>query len=149
MVERAVGGADKLLQLIDKNKTGLLSDPTCQSYLADVMDEANGEVNGYVGMAADLSDPALQTAPLLIRYELTITVYLLWLKSTGGIAIPEKVELARANAMDELEKIGARRKGIGLPLRPTAAQPITQVTKKDTESYFSPSSPRKRFDGWS
>lgn len=148
-LERAVGGPAELVKFVDKQGAGDIQDSTCQAYLSDVMEEANAEVDGYVSLAVDLASPELRTAPLLVRYELDIAVYLLWYKSTGGHAIPEKVDASYRRAIEELEKIGRREKGLGLPSRQTTSQPVQQVTKDDDESYFSESSPRARFNGWS
>jgi hypothetical protein len=149
MLERAVGGAAQLVQLLDINRTNNPADATFLAMVADVLNEANAEVNSYVFLAADSGDASLQTAPLLIRYELIIATYLAWLKGTSAIAMPPEVETARNNTLIELEKIAARKKGIGLAVRPAASQQVQQVTKKDTEDFFSSKSPRKRFDGWS
>jgi hypothetical protein len=148
-LERAVGGANNLLQLVDKDGGGDLQAPACQEFIEEVLDEGNGDVNGYIGLAVDLSDPALQTAPKLVRLELAVDAYLLWFKSTGGVAMPDQVQANYDKALGDLGLIRDRKMGIGLAVRPSAAQDVTQVTKADTEPYFSPNSPRRRFDGWS
>jgi hypothetical protein len=148
-LERAVGGAKKLLQLVDKDDTGDLSHATCQAFIAEILAEGNGDVNGYISPAVDVSDTSLDTAPMLVRYEVAIDAYLAWLKGTGGIGIPEKIEAEYEHAVEQLEKIGNRRKGIGLLTRPNSGQPVQQVTKSDVDEWFSPLGPRRRFDGWS
>lgn len=148
-LERAVGGAQKLLQAIDTSHTNSLASAECQALITEVLDEANGDVNGYIGLVVDLGDPSLQTAPQLVRYELAIAAELAWLKGTGGHAMPENIRTDAQRARDNLELIRDRKKGIGLTTRPTTAQPVQQVTTSDTKPYFSPNSPRKRFDGWS
>lgn len=144
-----MGGAARLLQLIDRDSTDDLASTTCQDFLDDVTAEGFAEVNSYISPAVDLGDPALQTAPLLVRYELALDVYLVWQRGTSAMAMPEEVRAQREDAIRELEKIGERRKGLGLVVKPTASQPITQLTKTDDEPYFSPAGPRRRFDGWS
>lgn len=148
-LERAVGGADKLLQLVDHDRTGDLASDSCQAFITEVMDEGNGDVNGYVGLAVDLSDPALQTAPKLVRLELAVDVYLLWLKGTGRIAMPDQVKADYDKAVNDMGLIRDRKLGLGLAMRPAGAQQVQQVTKADAEDYFSRNSPRRRFDGWS
>jgi hypothetical protein len=148
-LERAVGGADRLLQLVDKTRTGSLSSSACQDFIDDVLDEGNGEVNGYIGLAVDLSDSTLDTAPMLIRYELAIDAYLVWVKSAGGMAVPEHINAEYERVIVELQKIARREKGVGLATRPTTSQQVQQVTKTDEETYFSEFGPRRRFDGWS
>lgn len=148
-LERAVGGADKLLQLVDKDETGDLSAQSCQDFIDEMLDEGNGDVNAFIGLAVDLNDPALQTAPKLVRLEVAVDVYLLWFKSTGGVAIPDAVQASYDKAIGDLGLIRDRKMGIGLAARPTGSQDVTQVTKTDDEPYFSTASPRRRFDGWS
>jgi Protein of unknown function (DUF1320) len=149
-LERAVGGADQLKMLVDKNGTGNLSDATCQAFIAEVLSEGNGDVNGYVELAADITDPGVQAAPMLVRYELAVDVYLLWHKSTGGIAIPDKVQAEYDRVLGELEKIGARKKGIGVAPRPAAGQVVVEVTKdQSSDDWVNPLSPRRWFDGFS
>jgi len=149
-LERAVGGADKLLQLVDKAKTKNLASMECQEFIAEVLDEGNGEVDGYIGLAVDLGDPALQTAPMLVRYELAVDVYLTWMKGSGLVGgIPDQVQAEYDRVVGELQKIAERRKGIGLAVKPTASQQVQQITKTDTEDWFNAKGPRRRFDGWS
>lgn len=151
MLERGLGGADALLQLADRRRTGNINDPTCQSFIQEILDDGNAEVDGYVALAADISDPQLQTAPLLVRYELAVDCYLAWLRGAKGLAIPQKVTDEYERAMTELQKIAERKKGIGLRggARASASQQVQQVVKKDSEPFFSPRGPRRRFDGWS
>lgn len=148
-LERACGGAAKLLQLIDFDQTGDLGSNSCQAFITEVLSEGNGDVNAYVGLAVDLNDATLDTAPMLVRLELAVDVYLTWLKGTGGIAIPDRIQAEYDKAVGDLGMIRDRKMGIGLAARPSAAQDVAQVTKTDDEPYFSTSSPRRRFDGWS
>ena len=48
-------------------------------------------------------------------------------------------------------EIAKREKGIGLALgaQATASQAVKQVTKPDSQPYYSPRGPRRRYDGWS
>ncbi len=148
-LERAVGGADKLLELVDKKNSGTLGSADCQAFINEVLDEGNGDVNGYIGMVVDLASPVLQTAPTLIRYELAIDAYLVWMKSTGGLGMPPEIRSEYERVTGELEKIGSRKKGIGLLIRPASGQPIQQVEDDPQRDYFSPVGPRRRYDGWS
>jgi len=148
-LERALGGQPNLMGLVDKLRTGNPADVSVVTAVQEILDEGFAEVNSYICMAVDLADPALQTAPLLIRYELAYDVYLTWHKHTGGAAVPELIRAEYDKVVIELEKIGGRRKGVGLAVKPASGQVVSQVSKRDTEPYFDPRSPRRRFDGWS
>lgn len=148
-LERGVGGADRLLQLADRNRTGGITGTVAVAFIASVLEDANAEVNSLIGLAVDVNDPAVQTAPLLVRYELAIAVYLAWMRGAGGLAVPQPVRDEYERVLGELGKIAERKKGLGLPVRAATSQQVQQVVKRDTEPYYSPRSPRKRFDGWS
>lgn len=148
-LERAVGGAPDLLQLADRDRTGNLNSAGAQAFIREVMEEAFSEVNSYIGLAVDVTDPSLQTAPLLIRYELGVAAGLAWLRGAKGLAMPKNIGDEYERIMGELQKIAERKKGLGLPARAAASQIVQQVTKPDTEDFFSQRGPRRRFDGWS
>ena len=150
-LERACGGADKLLQLADRQKTGDINSAGAQAFIAEILDDGFAEVNSYIALAVDTADVKLQTAPLLIRYELAFDCYLAWQRGAGGLAVPQKVLDEYERAMGELQKIAKREKGIGLALgaQAGASQDVKQVTTPDTQPYFSRRGPRRRFDGWS
>jgi phage gp36-like protein len=144
MLENAVGGAKALRQLLDRDD----DDTADASLLAQILDEADAEASSYIGLAVDLSDTAVDTAPVLLLKELDCAVYLCWLRGTQAQAMPEAVRQARQNAIDWYKDVRDRRAGLGLAARPTAAQVVQQVTKTDAEDWFNPAGPRARFNGW-
>jgi hypothetical protein len=145
MLERSLGGPQLLVQLSNKDGTGVAD----ADFVNDVLDAAEDEVNSMIMMAVDLADPALATSSLLLRHQTAIAVYLAWLRGAGGQAIPSEVLDAAKEAERVLTLVGERKRGIGLPIRPTSGQIVEQVVKSDDEEWFSPKSPRRRFDGWS
>lgn len=149
-LERAVGGADKLLQLADRRRTGNINDPVAQAFICEVMSDANNEVNGYISLAVDMADPRLQTAPMLLRYEKAIAARIAYRRGTGGLAMPPEIAAEADDAMDELQKIADRKKGLALRGGVgSSSQPIQQVPDDPTRPFFSRRGPRRRFDGWS
>jgi hypothetical protein len=145
MLERALGGAHILVQLSDKAGTGIAN----TTFVYEVLAAAEDEANSLIMPAVDVSDPALAKSSLLIRHQTAIAVYLAWLRGAGGQAMPPEVRAAQEEAERVLMLVGERKRGLGLPRRPQASQVVDQVTKEDTEEYFSPKGPRRRFDGWS
>src|SRR5579885_1974407 len=92
-LSRAVGGDQNLLALVDKQGTNDLSSQPCQQYIQDILAEGYSEVNSYAYLAADAGDASLETAPLLVRYEMQIDAYLVWLRGAdGGLAMPPSIE---------------------------------------------------------
>lgn len=149
-LERALGGTSNLLQLVDTNGTNDINDVTCQANIADLINDANGEVNSYVEEAIDLTDPSQQTSPLLMSYEKGVAAYLAWLRNVAGLDMPPKTEKEYQRVIGELEKIQKRGKGIGMSPRPATGQVVTEVAKdQQTDDWTSTQSPRRYFDGWS
>lgn len=148
-LERAVGGADKLLMLADRDSTGDINSAGCQTWIQEVMDDASAEVDSYIGPTVDLNDPNLATAPILLRYEMGIAAGLAWMRGANNMAMPEVVRNEYDRVIGELQKINERKKGLGLATRPASSQLVQQVPDKECTPYFSHGSPRKRFDGWS
>lgn len=145
MLERAVGGAARLVQLLDKDNDGVAD----SALVADCLDGSQGEVNSAIALAVDLSDTTIDTAPVVLRHQTAIAAFLAWQRGAGGQAMPDEIRVGRDEAMEWLDRVAQRKRGIGIATRPTASQPVQQVTKADTEAWFSTVGPRRRFDGWS
>ena len=71
------------------------------------------------------------------------------MRGAGGLAVPQPVRDEYERVLGELQKVADRKKGLGIATRPSTSQQIQQVVKRDSEPYYSPRSPRRRFDGWS
>ena len=145
MLERAVGGQAALIQLTDKRHTGAVD----VTLVTDVLADAEAEINEMISPVVDLMDPVLATAPGIIRRQTSVAVYLVWTRGTGAQAVPAPVVSEYERVQSWGDRVAQRKRGLGLPVRPTASQQVTQVVKADTEAYYSQSSPRQRFNGWS
>lgn len=130
-LEIATGGADKLRELVDKQKTGQLASASCQAFLAEVHAAALGEVCAILQVAFDPSDPTFQGADFVKQNGVTIGLYWTWHKSTGGIAIPNPVKDAHAEAVASLEKARDGLRSLGTEQDP-ASNVGSKMVKLDT-----------------
>jgi len=142
-LDRALGGADALVQLLDFDNDGVADAASVSEILAEV----DAEANSYIGMAIDISDPSVDTAPLLLMREKDCAVYLCWRRGTRWQACPDEVKQAYQDALLWYEKVGRREAGLGNATRPTSSQPVQQVTLTEADAYFSTSGPRDRMKG--
>jgi hypothetical protein len=147
-LERAVGGAAVLVELLDFDGDGVAD----SGLVSEILDEVDSEANSYIGLAIDLSDTTIDTAPALLRKEQDCAVYLCWLRGTQAHVIPEAAKLAREDAIRWYGDVRDRRAGLGLASRPTTSQQVQQVLADEGDPYYAEPSgyetPRRRFDGW-
>ena len=144
MLERAVGGAAQLNQLLDKDGDGRAD----SALVDDCLDRAEADANSLISQAVDVNDPALQSSPFLIQCQVALAKFLAYHYGTSGQAVPVDVMADRDDAERKLQDVGLRRRGLGLSTRPATSQMVQQVTKPAGESWFSAAGPRDRFKGW-
>lgn len=145
MLENALGGPAVLRQLLDRDQDGVAD----SSLVSQILDEADGEADSYITLAILGTDAVVTTSKILLLKELDCAVYLCWMRGTMAQAMPPEVRAAREDAIRWYQDVRDRRASLGTSTRPTAAQPVEQVLKLDTEDYFRAGGPRRRFDGWS
>ena len=145
MLERGLGGPARLVQLSDKTGSGIAD----STFVSEVLAAGEEEANSMIAMAVDLADPGLATSSLLLRHQLALTVYIVYFRGTGGLGVPPEVKADRDEAERVLTLVGERKRSLGLVTRPTTSQQVEQVITPSTTPYFSPFSPRQRFNGWS
>lgn len=144
-LERQLGGAPILKQLLDYDRDGVAD----AAAVADVLADAEGEVNSAIGIAVDLNDPNVDTSRALIRHELAVAAHLSYERGTGGLAEPDKCAKEYEGALAWIEKVRARTAGLGIPIRANAAQAMKQITSSPRRPWVSHGSPRRRFGGFS
>ncbi len=142
-LERALGGAHALVELLDFDGDGVADAASVNEILVEV----DAEANSYIGMAVDVSDPSVATAPLLLMKEKDCGIYLCWRRGTRWQACPDEVKQAYQDALAWYEKVGARQAGLGNTTRPTSSQPVQQATSTADSTFYSENSPRQRFRG--
>jgi phage gp36-like protein len=144
-LEHAVGGAARLVQLLDPGKTGV-ADPTLVN---EVLAETDSEVDSMIGTVVNLADPSVATAPPLLRRSRAIASYIAHYKGTDGQGVPSETRRAYDDALGWLDKVANRRASLGAAARPATSQMVQQVVKTTNDPFSSTKSPRRAFDGWS
>lgn len=142
-LERAVGGAHALVQLLDIDGDGVAD----AASVAEILIEVDAEANSYISPAIDLSDPSIDTAPLLLMREKDCAVYLCWRRGTRWQECPDEVKQAYQDALAWYEKVADRKAGLGNTTRPTSSQPVQQAIADADSTFTSENSPRQRFRG--
>ncbi len=142
-LERAIGGSEALIGLLDFDEDGVADAASVNEILLEI----DAEANSYIGLAIDVSDPSVDTAPLLLMREKDCGVYLCWRRGTRWSSCPDEVKQAYKDALLWYEKVGRREAGLGNATRPTSSQPVQQVTTADADPYFSQVGPRQRSRG--
>lgn len=145
MLERAIGGAAVLVQLLDKDGDGVAD----SSLVSEVLDDAEGEVNSAIRIAVDLTDATLATDSFLLRIQRSVAVFLAYQRGAGTLAMPRQAQVDYDWAGQQLDRIARRERGLGATTQATASQEIEQVTKTDTDAWFNEDGPRRAFDGFS
>lgn len=130
-LEIAAGGADKLLQLVDKTKSGQLASAPCQAFIAEVISTASGKIYSVAQIAADVNDPNIVT-PFLIQLAVTAGLYWAWHKSTGGIAVPPDVKDAYKDAIDEVKDYAEGLRAVGATPTPSTSAGLENIDPNPT-----------------
>lgn len=120
-LEIAVGGADQLLELADKRgecgALGLNGAPA-QAFIAEVQRAVAGRLYSILQVAFDPTDPMFQGSDFVQQLAVTMGAYWAWHKSTGGIAIPQDVKEANADAEAMLKDTRDGGQGLGTLVDP-------------------------------
>lgn len=128
-LERAVGGAAVLAELLDFDGDGQADSASVDEILAEV----DAEANSYIQIRIDISSAQLNTAPLLLMREKACAAYLCYLRGTRGQAMPDAVRQAREDAIRWYEDVGQGRATIGTVVKPASDLQVTQV-ERSTEA---------------
>jgi hypothetical protein len=125
-LEMAVGGADKLLQLVDKTGTGDLASGACQAFIAEIISTASGKIYSVAQIAADVNDPNILT-PFSVQCGVMAGVYWTWHKSTGGIAVPDEVKSGYRDTIDEVKEYAAGLRATGGTASPSTSAGLENI----------------------
>lgn len=133
-LENAVGGADRLVRLA--RTTG----STTAAYLAFVASvQAIADATGYANaqVYALVTDPTVQTAPMVSEMALVIGVYWAHFKGTGGMEIPVEVGHAYEKAMTFFRELKAGDTALGTAATPSTSAGLTQIDPNPTGTQIS------------
>lgn len=121
-----LGGDDKLLALVDKTNTGLLSSVDCQRRIAQIITKASGKVYSYAQISADVTDPNIIT-PFISSCAITAGVYWAWHFSTSGAAVPPDTKDAYAQAIEEMKEYAAGQRAVGATPTPNTSAGLENI----------------------
>lgn len=122
-VERAVGGAAILVQLLDKDGDGVAD----SSQVTDILARADAEVNSAIQVCVELSSLAAPYPNSLIFCATDLAVFYAFQAGTSGMGIPDAVRQRYEDALRWLNDVAERRRTIGTSTRATADQVVGQV----------------------
>jgi phage gp36-like protein len=121
-LEYAVGGAARLVELLDKDGDGYADLP----FVTRILDRATAEVQSAIQVSTDLS--TLSTPPpSLIFATAGIAAYYAYLEGTAGHAVPEAILANHNDALRWLDQVARRERSLGSVPRSTTDQAATQI----------------------
>lgn len=118
-LEAALGGADKLRDLLDKNFDGIADD----NLVEQVIEAAEGEAISAVEVAFDTDDPRIERSVVLEQRKLQLARYWAYQIGTSGQAVPQDLREAYDDTLAWLDRVVAGKRGIGKRSPATANPP--------------------------
>lgn len=122
-LENALGGADKLVELLDKDGDGIAD----TAIVTAILNRASAEVNSAVQVVIDLSNLVAPYPDALIYNTADIGAYYAYLDGTSGQAVPENVKLRYDNAIKWLDQVATRQRTLGIASKPATGLDVQQI----------------------
>jgi phage gp36-like protein len=122
-LEAAIGGADVLRKLLDKDFDGIADAALVEKAIRD----AESEAASAVEVVYDLGDPRLDDSLVLEDYKLKLAVYHAYKIGTAGQAIPQDVRDDYDKAIVWFDKLANRERGAGVRNPPATSFPVEVV----------------------
>jgi phage gp36-like protein len=125
-LERALGGAQILRQLLDPNR---VNTPDADS-VNDVIDEASAEMASYIQVAVELAGLVGQPLPrALVLKAADMGAYHAWLRGTAGQGPPDHIVQRYENAKQWAIDVGQRRATLGVTPKANLDPPAVQIVE--------------------
>jgi phage gp36-like protein len=122
-LERAVGGAAQLRQLLDRDGDGY-ADP---DFVAEVLEDGAAECADEVQKQIDLASIVAPYPRILINCNASIAAWWAFTKSSSGRSMPKGIEAAVTFARDQVAAIGRGEKSLGVAPTLTASGGPVQI----------------------
>lgn len=124
-VERALGGAKVLRQLLDPNQTGVID---AQS-VTDVLDLGTTEVSSYIQLAVELSALVNMTPfpRILVLKTADVCAYHAFLRGSNGQGPPENIVARYEAAIRWAKDVGQRAATLGADPKPALDPPAEMI----------------------
>lgn len=125
-LERAVGGASVLVELLDKNKDNTADD----NLVVDCIDAGCNEIASYIQTTVSL-DSLSEPYPLILVFKSAdAAAFYAWTKGSDRQAVPEPVRDAYDAAIRWAQDVGAKRAALAVTPKP-ALDPPAQMVNPD------------------
>jgi phage gp36-like protein len=129
--------ASELLDLADDTGAASLDDPGVQAVLAEAVDQADREIDAYVGMVKSV--PLDPVPPLVANLSAKCAVHGLYIRRPG-LSIPDSIAEAYRQALQMLGRIAAGQLSLGQKEDGTTEEPGTvQMATTTGARRFTPS----------
>jgi hypothetical protein len=127
-LERALGGATVLVELLDKDEDGE-ADP---DQVAEVLDEGSGELASYLQVNIDLSTLKPPYPSILILKAADVCAFYAWARGSEHQATPANIVVLRDAAIQWAIDAGKRRATLGVVPKPGLDPPAKMVDPDPT-----------------
>ena len=122
-LERAVGGAQQLKELLDKNH----DDVPDEDLVLQAIDAASNEIASYIHPTIDLDSLARPYPLALVFKSADAGAFYAWRYGSYGQGIPDAVTSAYQEAIRWAKDVGAKRATLGSQPNATLYQPVGVV----------------------
>lgn len=122
-VELAIGGAQQLAQLLDKNGDGI----TDSDIIASVIGRASAEVAAAVGNAITISALVAPYPDALVYHTANIAAFYSWTMGSSEIVVPDAAKMLHEDSLRFLDQVARRERSLGVATPPAANIEAKQV----------------------
>lgn len=122
-VERALGDANMLKQLLDPNRSG---NPDPQS-ITDILDMGSNEIASYIQVSVELAALTIPYPRILVLKTADVCAYHAWLRGSHGQGAPENIVQRYESAIRWAQDVGARRATLAADPKPVLDPPAEMI----------------------
>ncbi len=119
-LERALGGAAQLRQLLDKDDANVASD----DFVNQAIDAATSEISSYIQVVVDLSVLDAPYPFALVSKTADIAAFYAWRYGAYGQAIPENIVQGHEKAVSWAQDVASKKATLGSVRKQTLDQPV-------------------------
>lgn len=138
-LEAAVGGAEILVQLLDKDGDGVAD----KLLVDDAIEAGCSDIASKIHRIVDLSSLSAPYPVQLVKQSARASGFYAWGMGSDGQAMPPHIQTLYNNAMDWAKRVGDRQDSLGETPRPALDPPAESVDSDPDGSGFSIRAMRK------
>jgi phage gp36-like protein len=121
--ERALGGANVLVEILDKNEDGVAD----ADHVIDVLDEGSNELASYLQVNIDLSTLIPPYPRVLVLKAADVCAFRAWSRGSEHQAAPQNIQALYDAAIRWAGDVGRRRATLGVVPKPGLDPPAKLV----------------------